>query len=616
MEHIILMGAYSSESSPVLKAFSHLKTYAQENGILAGYELYYGEGLVEGGITDYHTGQAQKVIVVADTHITLQQVATLSAVYIPAGEFMEHTERFMQSVFIVDEGDCRAGEGTTVAESNSLLVDEASGGTISQRKPVTAINISIDCGTTAQGNPFDTADKLYELLGRTTNTWATYDFNMSLLYKGTKLTHHLCGKPHDDDTEVLERKGSLNIVVPGKEMVRRNYSGKNVYAATRREISSSSLSESFWDKAYDKSEHIAGFSTTMEYDVRYCDLYPPVGVTFYNKISRALENIFPLLLLSSLFITIIPILPNWILAYIANIGFSTDATLLAMGIFGVVMAVMSVLLSYTIAGRYALASAVMAVIISYSSGSYVSLLIGGIFAGYATLVLFYAVNRVVSQSYELYAMFLVPLMSTIVTAVVLYAFNAMLTPHILYFEGAFIMDLGYWGVLFLTLLLTLLVGSDYGGVVSKMGLLFAVMVAVVTGFPPQSQLLLASVLAASVVPSVGVFLSTLMFRKVYNDQERRLGRHAFILGMLFINEGAGYFALGNRRNVLPIFALASMGAGLLTFLFGIKTPFVYGGALPLAFDGVSRPLIYIGIILAMSIFVAIPMALLYRRHKS
>ncbi len=620
MEHIILMGAYSSESSPVLKAFNHLKEYAQENEILAGYELYHGEGLVEGGITDYHTGQAQKVVVVADTNIALQHVSSLEVAYIPAGELMEHTERYMQSVFSVDDGDCKARADTTVAGSDFMLMDDSSGGTISQGKPMAAININIDCNT-MQENPFDSADKFYELLGRTTNTWATYNFNMSLLYRGMTLKHHLCGKPLDADTAMpnantaMPDKGSLNIVILGKEMVRRNYSGKSVYIASRREVLSKNLSESFWDKAYNESEHIVGFSTAMEYDVRYCDLYPPVSVTLYNKVSRALENIFPLLLFSFLFITIIPALPNWMLAFISNMGLSTDPALLALSTFKVVVAVMAVLLSYTIAGRYALTPAIMAVIISYSGDSHTSFLIGGAFAGYATLLLFYAVNRVVSQSYELYSMFLVPLMSTVVTAVVLYALNATLVPYIIYFEGLFIMDLGYWGVLFLALLLSLLVGIDYGGMIGKMGLLFVVMVAVVTGFPPQAQLLLASVLAASLVPSVGVFLSTLIFRKVFNAQERRLGKHAFILGMLFINEGAGYFALGNRRNVLPIFALASMGAGLLTFLFAIKTPFVYGGALPLAFDGINSPLVYMGIILTMSIFVAIPMALIHRRYK-
>ncbi|WP_227394524.1 PTS fructose transporter subunit IIABC [Jeotgalibacillus aurantiacus] len=132
--------------------------------------------------------------------------------------------------------------------------------------------------------------------------------------------------------------------------------------------------------------------------------------------------------------------------------------------------------------------------------------------------------------------------------------------------------LGTGNLALLGLLLGGMMAVDMGGPINKAAYAFALAVAADSQFGPQ-----AAVMAGGMVPPLGMALATTLFRKKFNEQERKTGVSAYFLGAFFITEGALPFAASDPLRVIPSAVLGSAVAGGLTLWFDLALRAPHGG---------------------------------------
>ncbi|GAA0514248.1 fructose-specific PTS transporter subunit EIIC [Saccharopolyspora thermophila] len=143
-------------------------------------------------------------------------------------------------------------------------------------------------------------------------------------------------------------------------------------------------------------------------------------------------------------------------------------------------------------------------------------------------------------------------------------------------------------------LLGAMIAFDMGGPVNKVAYTFAVG-GLSIGNTASLQIM-AAVMAAGMVPPLGLALASVVRGKLFTPAERASGRTAWLLGASFITEGAIPFAAGDPLRVIPSIVIGSATTGALSMTFGATLRAPHGGifVLPL----VGNPLMYLVAILA------------------
>ena len=131
----------------------------------------------------------------------------------------------------------------------------------------------------------------------------------------------------------------------------------------------------------------------------------------------------------------------------------------------------------------------------------------------------------------------------------------------------------------LGVILGLMMCFDLGGPVNKVAYSFAV--AGVSGAVASGSeaplMIMATVMAAGMVPPLGLALATFLDRKLFTVAERENGKTAVLLGAAFISEGAIPFAASDPLRVLPASMLGGAVTGALTMVFGVTSYAPNGG---------------------------------------
>ena len=155
-------------------------------------------------------------------------------------------------------------------------------------------------------------------------------------------------------------------------------------------------------------------------------------------------------------------------------------------------------------------------------------------------------------------------------------------------------NLGTSGLVVLGLVLGLMMAFDMGGPVNKVAYTFAT-----TGLAAGLELaakgtpaadiaqfkVMAIVMAAGMVPPIGMALATVLNKKLYDDSERENGKAAWLLGASFISEGAIPFAAADPTRVIPSIMAGSAVTGALVGVFGNTLPAPHGGIFVIALVG-------------------------------
>ncbi|MGZ4568398.1 MAG: fructose-specific PTS transporter subunit EIIC, partial [Blastococcus sp.] len=121
---------------------------------------------------------------------------------------------------------------------------------------------------------------------------------------------------------------------------------------------------------------------------------------------------------------------------------------------------------------------------------------------------------------------------------------------------------------------------DLGGPVNKAAYVFATtgLAASLAGNGGKQQLvIMATVMAAGMVPPLAMALSTVIRPRLYTPAERDNGTAAWLLGLSFISEGAIPFAAADPLRVIPSMMLGGATTGAIVAGSGIELRAPHGG---------------------------------------
>lgn len=233
-------------------------------------------------------------------------------------------------------------------------------------------------------------------------------------------------------------------------------------------------------------------------------------------------------------------------------------------------------------------------------------LIAGFLAGYVTLLVKKAFSGLPQSLEGLKPVLFFPVFSILITGVIMMLINPPLT-QIYSGISAFLEGLGGTNLVLVGLLLGGMMAVDMGGPVNKAAYTFGIAM-----LDAQNFNFMATVMAAGMVPPLGLAIATTMFKKKFTKPEREAGKTAYVLGASFITEGVIPFAAADPARVIPsaIAGAATTGALVMLFDIGLRAP--HGGVfvIGLVDGGAASILMYLVAILVGSFVTAILVGLL------
>ena len=162
----------------------------------------------------------------------------------------------------------------------------------------------------------------------------------------------------------------------------------------------------------------------------------------------------------------------------------------------------------------------------------------------------------------------------------------------------------------LGLLLGLMMGFDLGGPVNKVAYTFG-LAALASG----NTQVMAAVMAAGMVPPLGLALATVLRKHLFSDAERKAGEAAWLLGASFITEGAIPFAAADPIRVVPATMAGGGVAGALSMAFKCGSRAPHGGIWVIGL--IEKPLLwFLAIVIGLAVSAALVITLKSLGHRA
>ncbi|HEX6042660.1 PTS fructose-like transporter subunit IIB [Longimicrobium sp.] len=248
--------------------------------------------------------------------------------------------------------------------------------------------------------------------------------------------------------------------------------------------------------------------------------------------------------------------------------------------FHLFVAVLSGFIAFSIADRPGLAPGLVGGMLAQNlSAGFLGGIVSGFLAGYLTKFLAERI-RLPATLEGLKPVLILPFLSTVIVglgmifviAPPVQALNAGLNGWLLGLRGANAVLLG--------LILGTMMAVDMGGPLNKAAYTFAVGLLASKIYTPM-----AAVMAAGMTPALGVGLATFLYRGRFDEDERRAGGPAVVLGLSFITEGAIPFAAKDPIRVIPALVLGSATAGAISMLANVRLLVPHGGVFAAVIPG-------------------------------
>jgi PTS system fructose-specific IIC component len=236
-------------------------------------------------------------------------------------------------------------------------------------------------------------------------------------------------------------------------------------------------------------------------------------------------------------------------------------------------------------------------------------LIAGFLAGYVTLLI-KRIFSVLPNSLEgLKPVLFYPVFSIAITGIIMMLVNPQLT-KIYTAISAFLESLGGTNLVLVGLLLGGMMAIDMGGPINKAAYTFGIAM-----LDAQNFNFMATVMAAGMVPPLGMAIATTFFKNKFTKPEREAGKTAYVLGACFITEGVIPFAAADPARVIPASVAGAAVTGALVMLFDIGLRAPHGGVfvMGLVDGGLMKVLLYAVAIIAGAIITAIVAGLLKKK---
>jgi len=260
-------------------------------------------------------------------------------------------------------------------------------------------------------------------------------------------------------------------------------------------------------------------------------------------------------------------------------------------------------IAYSIADRPGLAPGMIGGLLSSLLGAgFLGAIIAGFIGGYGTLWL----NRAIKlpRSLEgLKPVLILPVLGTLLTGLLMVYVIGTPVAEILTFLTDFLKSMQGSSAIVLGLLLGAMMAFDMGGPVNKAAYTFSVALLSAQVYTPM-----AAVMAAGMVPPLGIAVATRVFASRFTELEREAGLSTGVLGLAFITEGAIPFAAKDPFRVIPCTVGGAAVAGAISMAFGVELKVPHGGifVLPIP-NAVTHLLAYV---VAIAVGTAITAAML------
>ncbi|TQJ39450.1 PTS system D-fructose-specific IIA component (F1P-forming) (Frc family) /PTS system D-fructose-specific IIB component (F1P-forming) (Frc family) /PTS system D-fructose-specific IIC component (F1P-forming) (Frc family) [Arthrobacter sp. SLBN-112] len=260
-------------------------------------------------------------------------------------------------------------------------------------------------------------------------------------------------------------------------------------------------------------------------------------------------------------------------------------------------------IAYAIADRPGIAPGFVAGAVSgFMGAGFLGGIVGGLLAGYvAHLIGTWQVPRWLRG---LMPVVIIPLLASIVASGLMFLVLGGPIAGLTTALNGWLSGMTGASAVVLGIILGLMMCFDLGGPVNKVAYAFAVAGLSAGSATNQAPWqIMATVMAAGMVPPLAMALATVLDKKLFSLAERENGKAAWLLGASFISEGAIPFAAADPLRVIPASMLGGALTGALTMAFNVTSQAPHGGIF--VFFAIGNLLMFVVAILAGTVVSAL-----------
>lgn len=270
--------------------------------------------------------------------------------------------------------------------------------------------------------------------------------------------------------------------------------------------------------------------------------------------------------------------------------------------FHLMIAVFAGYVAYSIADRPGLAAGLIGGMLATNAGAGI---LGGIIAGFLAGYVVKFLNdqiKLPASLASLKPILILPLLgAAIVGLAMVYLINPPVA-KIMAMLSDWLNSIGQTNAIILGAILGAMMCVDMGGPVNKAAYTFGVGLIASQQYTPM-----AAVMAAGMVPPIGMAIATWIARRKFTTNQRDAGKASFVLGLCFISEGALPFVAADPVRVIATSILGGATAGAISLGLGITLQAPHGGLFVIPF--VSEPLLYLAAIAIGAIVTGVSYAI-------
>ncbi|HAS6410190.1 TPA: PTS fructose transporter subunit IIBC [Vibrio vulnificus] len=254
--------------------------------------------------------------------------------------------------------------------------------------------------------------------------------------------------------------------------------------------------------------------------------------------------------------------------------------------FALMIPVLAGFIAFSIADRPGLAPGLIGGMLASSTGAgFLGGIAAGFIAGYSAK--FIADKVQLPQSMEaLKPILIIPFIASLFTGLTMIYIVGGPVSSIMSAMTEFLNNMGSANAVLLGVILGAMMCFDLGGPVNKAAYTFGVGLLASQTYAPM-----AAIMAAGMVPALGMGLATFLARDKFEPSEREAGKASFVLGLCFISEGAIPFAAKDPMRVIPACMAGGALTGALSMLFGTKLMAPHGGLFVLLIPNAITPVL-------------------------
>ncbi len=230
------------------------------------------------------------------------------------------------------------------------------------------------------------------------------------------------------------------------------------------------------------------------------------------------------------------------------------------------------------------------------SAGFLGALVTGLLAGYVVMLM----KQIPTHKYirPIMPILIIPIVSSTIVGVVILKLIGLPIAAAMTALSDWLHIMGAGNKVLLAMILGAMIAFDMGGPVNKVAFFFGAGL-----IEHQNYTVMGCVAAAICTPPLGLGLATMIYRRIWSEEERDAGIAAMAMGMIGITEGAIPFAASDPLRVIPCIMLGSAVAAIVAMLGGVGDHAPHGG--PIVLPVVDHRVMYVIAILIGTVVTAV-----------